>query len=248
MARRMVSETAQKVLKSMEMANDTNMVIGTNLEVDGKITTSQIDNPETLTITVDDSTDDGLYIEKGSMDIYSDGDTGISFNGVDNTIDIYTDDKAIAIDGDNAEIALNYETYINENFHVRDDMYINGKRVHLYDVCFYVSDMYVHCMVSNVYNLPVGINTQVNSGDDYTTCILTVGQLNSLKSLLSDMYVRQYPCYIVSDNNSYLTTGALIYVESNGTGMFELSYYNNNLVTDSTGYADPIYLIINQLF
>ena len=95
----------------------------------------------------------------------------------------------------------------------------------LYKYVFNVSDMYVSFYSSKLYKFETNKTYTINSDDDYKTCILTGDLLQSLKDLITDL--PRYTSSLVSDNNSILTTGANIYVESEGTMQFQIYIYNN---------------------
>lgn len=117
----------------------------------------------------------------------------------------------------------------------------------LYKYKFNVSDMYVSFVTSKLYKFETNKEYTINSDSDYTTCLLTGDLLQSLKDALADLPANS--CSIVSDNKSLLSASSeqIVVKESDDSSAFNISYINNTLTTDSTGYEAEIYLNIYEI-
>ena len=116
----------------------------------------------------------------------------------------------------------------------------------LYKYRFNVSDTYVTFVSTKLYKFETNEEYQINSDEDYTTCLLTGDLLQSLKDALTDL--PDNTCYLVSDNAYVLNASKGIeVVDSDRTTQFELKVVGDVLTTDSTGYSSEIYLQIFEI-
>ena len=117
---------------------------------------------------------------------------------------------------------------------------------HLYKYRFNVSDTYVTFVSTKLYKFETNKEYQVNSDDDYTTCLLTGDDLQSLKDALIEL--PDSTCYLVSDNAYVLNpSNGIEVVDSDRTTQFEIKFSGGVLTTDSTGYSGEIYLKIFEI-
>ena len=116
----------------------------------------------------------------------------------------------------------------------------------LYKYRFNVSDTYVTFVSTKLYKFETNEEYQINSDEDYTTCLLTGDLLQSLKDALTDL--PDNTCYLVSDNAYVLNASKGIeVVDSDRTTQFELKVVGDVLTTDSTGCSSEIYLQIFEI-